>query len=110
MIFLRELKALYEQYTEGQPAALPQLQLQYADFGAWEHQQLESGAFQHQLDYWSDQFAGTTPVLLLPSDHPRPAVLSYVGDCVDFRISNDALARLKQLARDNRCHAIYRVG
>jgi amino acid adenylation domain-containing protein len=78
-IFIREMAALYEAFSEGRPSPLADLPLQYADFAIWQRGRLAVEALQDQLDYWKQQLDGLTHVLNLPTDHPRPAVQKYRG-------------------------------
>lgn len=99
MIFVRELKQIYESLQAGDIPGLPSPPIQYADFGAWERSQLETGAFDEQIAYWKRQFESMPPVLSLPTDRPRPPVLSYRGDSFDFALPADLVTPLKAMAR-----------
>ncbi|HEX8146092.1 MAG TPA: amino acid adenylation domain-containing protein, partial [Pyrinomonadaceae bacterium] len=71
-VMVREFAAAYEARREGRQAALPELQVQYADWAAWQRRALEGGALEGQLGYWRERLGGTLPVLELPGDRPRP--------------------------------------
>jgi amino acid adenylation domain-containing protein len=75
-IFVRELAALYEAFAAGRPSPLPLLPLQYADFSHWQRGLLSGRALELHLDYWRRHLAGAPPLLLLPTDRPRPPVQS----------------------------------
>ena len=77
-ILWRELKTLYAAYCVGDAPALPELPVQYADYAIWQRNQLAGQRLEDLLAYWRQQLDGLS-VLELPSDHPRPAVLSYAG-------------------------------
>ncbi|MCS4310434.1 amino acid adenylation domain-containing protein [Pseudomonas sp. BIGb0381] len=68
----RELAEGYRALSLGAPAQLPPLDIQYADYAAWEHEWLTSDACGQQLDYWRSQLADAPGPLALPCDHPRP--------------------------------------
>jgi amino acid adenylation domain-containing protein len=93
-----ELSTLYGAFTRGESSPLPDLDLHYADFAAWQHQQLESGELQPQLDYWLPQLADAPELIELPTDHPRPAVQTYTGGRFGFAIEPELAAELKELA------------
>ena len=78
-VLYRELAALYEAFVTGRPCPLPELPIQYADFGVWQRRRMESEALQRQLGYWKRQLEGAPPILELPGDRPRPATSSYRG-------------------------------
>jgi amino acid adenylation domain-containing protein len=94
-----ELSALYVAFKRGEPSPLPELDLQYADFAAWQRQQLESGDLRPQLDYWLSRLADAPGLLELPTDHPRPAVQTYTGGRLGFGIQPELASELKELAR-----------
>lgn len=73
-----EIVALYEKIRAGEPAQLEPLVMQYADYSLWQQTQMESGAFERQLDYWRGRLKDC-PVLALPTDFPRPARQSTRG-------------------------------
>ncbi len=74
-VLIREVSALYEAFHRGDSSPLPEPSIQYADYAAWQRGWLQGEALQGQLDYWTTQLAGLSP-LELPTDRPRPAVPS----------------------------------
>jgi amino acid adenylation domain-containing protein len=78
-IFIQEMAALYEAFSQGKSSPLSGLPFQYADFAIWQREWSTGEALQDQLAYWKRQLDGLTPVLDLPTDHPRPAVQKYRG-------------------------------
>jgi amino acid adenylation domain-containing protein len=78
-IVLSELFALYHARTQGKPASLPRLLLQFADFAAWELDQMSAGRWDNQLDYWQAKLHCAPPPAELPADRPRPPVQTFQG-------------------------------
>jgi hypothetical protein len=72
-VLARELSTLYGAFSAGQPAPLPELPIQYADYAEWQRRWLQGEALDAQLAYWKQQLSGRLPVLELPADRPRPA-------------------------------------
>ncbi|HEX6863855.1 MAG TPA: condensation domain-containing protein, partial [Thermoanaerobaculia bacterium] len=72
-ILIRELEALYR------GVRLPELPLQYADYAAWQRRWLNSSAMEQHLAYWRGRLSGKLPVLEMPTDRPRPALLTSRG-------------------------------
>jgi amino acid adenylation domain-containing protein len=95
----RELSVLYGAFVSGQPAPLPDLPIQYSDFSRWQREQLAGSLLQDQVAYWHQQLRGSPPVLELPIDHPRPAVLSLHGERLTSAVSADLLKSLKSLSQ-----------
>src|SRR6185312_15752654 len=78
-IFLRELGVLYGAFAVGQPSPLPEPALQYGDFAWWERAILQGEALAARLAAVAGRLAGAPRNLELPTDRPRPAVLSSRG-------------------------------
>ena len=77
-LFWKELGTVYTALSQARP--IPNTAtLQYADYAAWQRQQLSELHSNRQLDYWRAMLAGPLPSLNLPIDHQRPAVQSYHG-------------------------------
>jgi amino acid adenylation domain-containing protein len=100
-VLSRELAALYEVFSRGQPSRLPELPLQYADFAAWQRAWLQGETLGIQLAYWKRQLAGAPPALELPIDRPRPLVLSSRGGRHPFTLPRDLADSLQVLGRQD---------
>ncbi|HKQ08022.1 MAG TPA: condensation domain-containing protein, partial [Blastocatellia bacterium] len=97
-VLTREFTQLYEDYTHGQPAALAELQIQYADYAAWQRQWLTGAVLDEQLSYWREQLAEVA-ALELPTDRVRPAVASHRGGSVGLRLSEELTQQLRRLSQ-----------
>ncbi|MEU0076256.1 amino acid adenylation domain-containing protein, partial [Streptomyces sp. NPDC006332] len=94
-ILLTEISALYGAFTAGRPSPLEPLPVQYADYAAWQREQLSGDGLQRQLAHWRTALDGAAPTEL-PTDRPRPATRSYAGAEVLF----DFPAELPQAVRE----------
>jgi amino acid adenylation domain-containing protein len=101
-VFLREVAALYSAVLRGESSPLPELPVQYADYALWHRRRLESGALDGELAYWRGRLAGHPPLLLLPTDRPRPAVQSFRGSRVPVALPAELSAVLDDLGRRER--------
>lgn len=97
-----ELAALYEAFASGLPSPLPEPALQYADFAAWQAEQLEGGRLESLLAHWRERLADIPQVLELPTDRPRKPQQSFRGGRVSREIGQALTAGLHELARGNR--------
>lgn len=97
-VLAKELTALYEAYLVEGPSPLTELPVQYADFAVWQRQWLQGEVLERQLAYWRKQLDGLE-LLELPADNARPAVPSYRGGMVSFRLSADLSSALQALSR-----------
>ncbi|HYX15543.1 MAG TPA: amino acid adenylation domain-containing protein [Nostoc sp.] len=65
-VFIRELSALYEAFSSGQPSPLTEMNIQYADFATWQKSWLQGEVLDTLLTYWKKQLGDNLPVLQLP--------------------------------------------
>ncbi|HKI01669.1 MAG TPA: amino acid adenylation domain-containing protein, partial [Thermoanaerobaculia bacterium] len=78
-ILIREVAAFYESFATGEPAALPELPIQYTDFAAWQRRWLEGEELEREAAWWRSRLAGAPTALELPADRPRPLVKTSRG-------------------------------
>ncbi|HKH46547.1 MAG TPA: amino acid adenylation domain-containing protein [Thermoanaerobaculia bacterium] len=93
-----ELAALVAAFAEGRPSPLPPFPLQYVDFSTMQRRDLREDVLERQLSHWRTRLAGA-PDLDLPTDRPRPAVLSDRGAAVPVVLPADVAHRLRDLAQ-----------
>ncbi|MBR8837984.1 MAG: amino acid adenylation domain-containing protein [Stigonema ocellatum SAG 48.90 = DSM 106950] len=98
-VFIQELAALYNAYSQGQLSPLAPLPIQYADFALWQRQWLQGDTLQSQLSYWQKQLANAPALLVLPTDRPRPPVQTFVGAYQEFALSLELTQGLMQLSQ-----------
>jgi amino acid adenylation domain-containing protein/non-ribosomal peptide synthase protein (TIGR01720 family) len=98
-VFMREMAALYEAYSDEQPSPLPELPVQYADFSIWQRQYLTGDVLAAQLAYWKRQLGGDLPVLSLPADRLRPHTRTFRGATESLRLSAELSEAVKALGR-----------
>jgi len=78
-VLVRELSQLYAGRVSGQPAALPELSVDYLDFAYQQRQHLQGEVLEKRLDHWRKTLQGAPSVLDLPMDRPRPPRTSLRG-------------------------------
>ncbi|MEM6846913.1 MAG: amino acid adenylation domain-containing protein [Pseudomonadota bacterium] len=98
-LLLKEVSALYRETVTGEPAALPELTIQYADYAAWQRQVLCGKRLAEEIAWWRDRLSGMPEAIALPFDRPRPKRLDYRGGSVPVHVPADVTAGLKALAR-----------
>jgi amino acid adenylation domain-containing protein/FkbM family methyltransferase len=96
-VLYRELSAFYLAFIQGKPPPLPEVPIQYADFGVWQKEWLRGEELERQLAYWRKQLEGLS-TLQLPTDRPRPAVQSYRGASQSIILSQELAHGLKALS------------
>ncbi|MBD2199772.1 MULTISPECIES: non-ribosomal peptide synthetase [Calothrix] len=98
-ILVEEVAKIYTALANNQPAPLPELPIQYADFAVWQRQYLTTEVINTQISYWRNHLGTTPPLLDLPHDYPRPAILSYQGNTKFFLLSESLTKALKALSQ-----------
>ena len=99
-ILVRELLDLYQAVLEHQPACLPDLPIQFADFAAWQREWLQGQVLEHKLQAWRRLLAGAPAELDLPTDRPRSRASGQAGRILPFALPESQAAVLFLLARD----------
>ncbi len=91
-VMIRDLVNLYAEKE------LPELRIQYKDFAIWQNEFFASEKILEQEEFWLETFAGEIPVLDIPIDFSRPAVMSFEGDIAKFELNEKLTIELNQLA------------
>ena len=98
-VLFRELAALYEAFARGEPSPLPELPLQYADYAAWQHEELTDARVAAQLEWWRKALQGAPALLELPTDRPRPPEQSHRGARLRIALPRALAEAAGELAR-----------
>jgi amino acid adenylation domain-containing protein/FkbM family methyltransferase len=97
-ILVKEVVELYKAFTENREAALPPLEIQYADYSIWQRNYLQGEVWDKKLGYWKTQLQNAA-VLQLPTDYSRPAVQSTRGGSIGFTVDKNLSADLQALSQ-----------
>jgi amino acid adenylation domain-containing protein/thioester reductase-like protein len=98
-ILMREFVTLYQSFSRGEYSPLAALQVQYADFACWQRRKLYGNVLQEHIDYWRNTLDGAPGLLELPTDRPRPAVMSHCGASHRFEVPEALAEQVHQLSR-----------
>ena len=98
-IFPSELAALYKTFSNGEPPALRELPIQYADFACWQRELLTDSVLAKQLAFWRREFADEPPPLNWPVRQPLPEDRTFRGALQPFTLSDSVSNALKKLTR-----------
>ncbi|MCP3166615.1 non-ribosomal peptide synthetase [Myxococcus qinghaiensis] len=107
-VLVRELAALYDAFSRGQPSPLTELPIQYADFAVWQRRWLQGDVLDAQLGYWRRQLTDGDAPLKLPTDRARPRVRTFAGGKRTFVVSAEVTRRLRSLAGQEKA-SLYMV-
>jgi len=98
-IFEREISRVYVALRDGGRVELPALPIQFADFAAWQREELSGENLERHLTYWRDRLAGAPFVLEIPTDRPRPPVQTFAGARSYITYPDAVLTALKEVTR-----------
>jgi amino acid adenylation domain-containing protein len=98
-VLIRELATLYQAFSIGETASLPDLCIQYADFALWQREWLRGEVLERQLAYWKEQLRTAPAALELPTDRPRPPVQTFRGATHSFVLPESLTEALEKLSR-----------
>ncbi|WP_189226194.1 non-ribosomal peptide synthase/polyketide synthase [Saccharothrix coeruleofusca] len=101
-VLVRDLATAYAARKAGESPQWTPLPVAYADYALWQRDQLDGGAIDDQLGYWTETLADLPVELQLPLDRPRPAVPTYQGGRIEFALSPELHTGLLRLARQTR--------
>lgn len=98
-IFLHELQVLYTAFLDGKPSPLKELEIQYADFSAWQRTSTATNALANSIAFWKNHLAGAPTLIELPTDHPRPTIQTFRGAREKLIIDASLTNRLRTLCK-----------
>ena len=85
-------------YNGGTISPLP---FQYKEFSRWQNHLFHSGKMLKQEEFWLKEFAEEISEINLPTDYPRPTMLTFEGNRITDRMAGDELKALRKMASEN---------
>jgi amino acid adenylation domain-containing protein len=98
-VLIGEVTAIYDAFSDARPTPLSDLPVQYADFAEWQRDWLQGDVLAAELSYWKRQMEGTSGMLEMPTDRPRPPVHTVRGARAFKAIGPELTKELKGLCR-----------
>lgn len=98
-VMIQEISELYQAFADGSQSPLQELPVQYAEFALWQRRQLQGDSLHAHLSYWKQNLAGAPALLRLPTDRPRPRILSHRGASALRVLREEVTEELKGLSR-----------
>lgn len=99
-LIIKEFSQLYESFVRGNALAIPELNIQYADYALWQRDWLQGERLEKELGYWKEQLKDAPPLLELPTDFSRPPIQTANGSIVLFELNRDLVGKLKELSQN----------
>ncbi|HSP78156.1 MAG TPA: MupA/Atu3671 family FMN-dependent luciferase-like monooxygenase, partial [Myxococcaceae bacterium] len=101
-VFTRELSECYRAWRNGGPAQLPPLPMTYADYARRQVETAEGEKAREDLAFWVSRLGQELPVLELPTDHPRPPIMSSNGRAFFLKLPLELSEEIRQFSRRQR--------
>jgi hypothetical protein len=98
-IFGAEVAEYYNAELAGREPALADVPVQYADYAEWQPRWVEQQVKVREVPYWRERLAGSSMVLELPADRPRPPVQTFNGARYEFHLPVELTESIRELAR-----------
>ncbi|MEY9360080.1 NRPS condensation-like uncharacterized protein [Bradyrhizobium yuanmingense] len=100
-VLVDEFWKLYAASACGEEPALPEPEIDYADYAEWQRLWMSAVDGERQVGYWTRRLADPA-VLQLPIDRPRPAVPDLAGSALRIPLDRALADGLRALARRHR--------
>ncbi|MCD8121442.1 MAG: condensation domain-containing protein [Clostridiales bacterium] len=96
-LFIKEVMAVYR------GEQLPELEVQYKDFSAWQEEFLKSEEVKRQEQFWQDTFADGIPLIRLPQDFAHPSNRTTRGGSYSFAGTESERNAVELCAQKHAC-------
>ena len=101
-VILQEIGALYSANCQKSVCQLKP-QMQFKEYLEWQEGFQQSKEIIVHQSYWLNKFAGSIPVLELPTDNPRPPMKTYRAGIEKIHLNADLTRQLKKLSQKQGC-------
>ncbi|MDK1288851.1 non-ribosomal peptide synthase/polyketide synthase [Pseudoalteromonas umbrosa] len=98
-VLRRDFYELYSALCSTREAALPELELQYADYAAWQREHVGTKELESQLNYWDGHLQDIPSVHRLPLKEERPAVKQNQGETFTKHYGSNIATTLLNFAK-----------
>ncbi len=97
-VLVRDLIESYFSIRSGRDPQLAPISMGFEDFVSWEQEHLASDVGGQMRTYWQQHIDGAPHHIELPTDHPRPAIQSFRGGTLGFKLDDDLTNQVLQTA------------
>lgn len=100
-----EIVEFYDAHMSGREPELPPQPGSYRDYARYQRKSAsvhrKGPADGESADRFWARYLDGAPSIVLPLDRPRPAICTFAGDCVRFRLDSELVSGLRDLAIDH---------
>ncbi|MFZ1289538.1 MAG: amino acid adenylation domain-containing protein [Melioribacteraceae bacterium] len=98
-LLINELISIYSLLQKNISPELNKLDIEYADYSVWQHQQFLSENFNFELQYWKDQLKYIPPFIEFPYDKPKPNIQTSNGGKINIEIEEKLVSQINKLSK-----------
>ncbi|GAA0740370.1 amino acid adenylation domain-containing protein [Gaetbulibacter jejuensis] len=95
-IVMKDFRMLYDELE------LPIQTIHYKDYAVWKQKKTSEDILKDDKEFWLNQLEGEIPILNLPTDYQRPAIIDYKGDTEEFALDHDTTIDIHRICKENR--------
>ena len=99
-LFTQEFALAYQALSSQGAPQLPELAIQYSDYGRWQQTQVSKGVLENQFQYWQNQLADL-PVLHGLVCETRPKVKQHQGQRFTAQVGPESVNVLRDIAKQH---------
>jgi surfactin family lipopeptide synthetase A/fengycin family lipopeptide synthetase D len=100
-VFINEVLNIYGSLTHVDSAPVIKQELQYRDYAAYHNQMMNEGSLLKYETYWMNKFAKKVAPVDIPPDFLRPAIKTFNGNTIRFRLEENLTKRLINHGHEN---------
>ncbi|MDQ0416654.1 amino acid adenylation domain-containing protein [Croceifilum oryzae] len=101
MNLMKEFNELYNAYVTGREPQLPSIEVEYTDYVRWMNRLVKEGHLDNQRQYWLNQFSNVPSGLDLPTDYPRPPMVTFNGGTILGRFDQGLQQQMIDFCQQN---------
>jgi len=98
-VLISEFSSLYRSLKAKEHFELPELDIQYSDFAAWQQLSKNAKSEKDSLSYWQHQLADSPVTHSIPLDSPRPNLKQSKGGYYSESLEESVVVKLEALAK-----------
>ncbi|NET25239.1 SDR family NAD(P)-dependent oxidoreductase [Okeania sp. SIO1I7] len=101
-IILKEIVNFYAAKCEEKVCQL-EPPMQFREYVEWQNNISKTEEMAVSESYWLDKFSTSIPILNLPTDRPRPSIMTYRGSRQTLKLDGNFFAGIKTVSRQKGC-------
>ncbi|MBL8520445.1 MAG: amino acid adenylation domain-containing protein [Betaproteobacteria bacterium] len=99
-LLYHDMATIYGAFVEGKRSPLPELDVSYGDYSAWHNGWMQSEDMAKEIRHWTARLSGTLEPLAVPTDYPRPEVLSGNAGMMWLPVAAQTVERVRRMATE----------